>query len=145
MASGVKVNAQCGQEFEKMKMSKEYRYVIFKLNDKLTEIVVDECGPRDATYDDMKAKLLEHAANKECRYACFDLEFKTPLEGNPANKIVFVAWNPENSTLKPRMVYTSSKDYLKKALQVVPELQATDADELSIENAIEKASKGMRN
>ena len=46
----------------------------------------------DATYDDMKAKLLEHAANNECRYACFDLEFKTPLEGNPANKIVFVAW-----------------------------------------------------
>lgn len=36
------------------------------------------------------------------------------------------------------MVYTSSKDYLKKALQVVPELQATDAEELSIENAIEK-------
>ena len=45
-ASGVKVNAKCSQEFEKMKMNKEYRYVIFKLNDKLTEIVVDECGPR---------------------------------------------------------------------------------------------------
>ena len=36
------------------------------------------------------------------------------------------------------MVYASSKDYLKKTLKVVPELQATDEDELTLANLTEK-------
>lgn len=45
---------------------------------------------------------------------------------------------PENSKVKHKMVYASSKDYLKKTLKVVPELQATDEDELTLANLTEK-------
>lgn len=45
-SSGVKVNSQCTVEFEKLKMKKEYRYIIFKLSDNMKEIIVDETSPR---------------------------------------------------------------------------------------------------
>jgi len=143
MSSGVKVNGQCTVEFEKLKMKKEYRYIIFKLSDNLKEIVVDETSPRDATYDDMQNKLFALAEQGHCRYAVYDLDFE--VAGQKKDKIVFIAWNPEGAKMKPKMVYTSSKDYLKKALQIEVEAQCTDADELSLENITEKASKNVRN
>lgn len=142
-ASGVKVAKICTDEFEKMKMNKAYRYIIFKLNDDMKEIIVDECAPRDATYKMMSDRLLQIGREEgQCRYAAFDLEFE--LSGSPKQKLVFIAWAPEGVKIKPKMIYTSSKDYLKKALQIVIDIQATDADELSIENCIEKAKRGMR-
>lgn len=142
MASGVKVNKACTDEFEKLKMQKQYRYIIYKLSDNMKEVVVDCVSERDATYDELKAKLLKYAEEKCCRYAVFDLKFE--FKGAEKEKIMFIAWSPENAMVKQKMVYTSSKDYLKKALQLTYEVQATDADEISLENVTEKAARGMK-
>ena len=44
--SGIKININCTEEFEKMKMQKGYRYIIFKIRDDMREIQVEECAPR---------------------------------------------------------------------------------------------------
>lgn len=142
MASGMKVNKECTPVFDELKMKKMHRYILYKLNDTMTEIIVDETGARDETYDDFKNKLLAVAERQECRYAVFDLDFM--FNGQEKNKIIFFAWNPENAKTKPKMIYTSSKDYLKKALQLVIEVQATDADEISLETATERAQRTMK-
>jgi len=46
--------------------------------------------------------------------------------------------NPENAIVKQKMVYTSSKDYIKKALEIAIELQANDSDDISEDNIVEK-------
>ena len=36
------------------------------------------------------------------------------------NKLIFVAWSDDNASVKPKMLYASSKDALKKALTGAP-------------------------
>jgi len=142
MSSGVKVNIECAAEYEKMKMKSAYRYITFKLSDNMKEIVVDETASRDATYEQLQQRLLTIADEGSCRYAAYDHEFE--FNGSPKSKMVFIAWNPEGAKTKQKMVYTSSKGYLKKALQIEVEAQCTDAEDLSIDNITERASKHMR-
>ncbi|XP_067941773.1 actophorin-like [Watersipora subatra] len=142
MSSGVKVDATCAAEFEKMKMHHEYSYIIFKITQQETKISVDKTAPKGTPYEDLVADLSAAADNKECRYAAFDLDFT--FNDKPKNKIVFIAWSPEGAKIKQKMIYTSSKDYLKKQLQLVIELQATDMEELGVANLIERAQRGMK-
>ena len=54
---------------------------------------------------------------------------------------IFVCYtrSPEGAKIKQKMVYTSSKDYLKRALVGVgKEMQATDHSELAWTNVMEK-------
>ena len=48
--SGIKVNINCTEEFEKMKMQKSYRYIIYKIRDDMREIQVEQCAPRGLFY-----------------------------------------------------------------------------------------------
>jgi len=137
MNFALSVSKHCTNEMEKMKIQKAYRYIIFKLSEDMKEILVEECGSRDATYEDMRVKLL---GNAECRYAACDLQFDD-ASGKPKSEIVFISWTPESSLIRPKMIYTSTRTSFKRTLKLIFEVQATDADELDIENAIEKAKK----
>jgi len=140
MNSGIKVNTNCAHEFEKMKMQKSYRYIIFKISDDLKEIEVEECAPRDATYEDMRSTLVDQT---ECRYAACDLEFEG-ASGQARSKLAFITWTPGSAKSKPKMVYACSQASLKKALQLDIEVPARDAEGLDIANAIERVRRGMR-
>ena len=72
--------------FEDMKQSKSYKYIIFKLNEHHTEIVVEKTST-SSEYRDFCADLPEN----ECRWAVYDLEFKND-EGSKRNKIIFYKW-----------------------------------------------------
>jgi len=74
-----------------------------------------------------------------CRYGVFDCEYTDPKTGSNRNKIVFFAWVPDNAKVRPKMIFASSKDELKKRLVgVACEVQAADAGDLEYPSVVEK-------
>lgn len=136
MSSGVSVRQEVVDKYQEIKLGHVYRYILFKLSDDLKEIVVDKCGERSATYDEFLADMHAARANGECRYAVYDAEYTTA--NGPRSKLVFLLWAPEDAKLKQKMLYTSSKDALKKKVDgIAKEIQATDNDEISWEHMLE--------
>lgn len=118
-----------------LKLRKKYRYIIYKLNDDNTSIVIEK---KVESCDDYEAFLGELPEN-DCRYVVYDFEFeKSPGEG-VRNKICLIVWVPDTSKVRQKMLYASSKDAIRKKLAgVATEIQATDMSEVSHEAVLEK-------
>ena len=116
----------------------KYKFVLFSLNDAKTEIVVKETSS-DPSYDAFLEKLPEN----DCLYAVYDFEYQISESEGKRSKIVFYTWSPDTASVRPKMVYASSKDALKRALNgVAIEIQGTDFSEVSYEAVLEKVSRG---
>ncbi|KAF9358296.1 cofilin [Mortierella sp. AD094] len=134
-ASGVQADPDCVASFQELKLGKKFKYIIFKLSDDHKSIIVEKKA-ETATYDEF----LEHLPEKECRWAVYDFDYKTS-EGD-RNKIVFYTWAPTNAAIKPKMLYSSSKDALRKSLNGVgTDIQGTDADEVDYDTVFEKVAR----
>jgi len=126
MSSGVQVNPECVSEFEEMKIRSKYQYIIFKITADKKYIEIEEKGEAGASFDQFKSKL----PDGDCRYAVLDVQINTK-SGATANKLIFIAWSDDNASVKPKMLYASSKDALKKALTGInEEFQATERADL---------------
>ncbi|KAE8717503.1 Actin-depolymerizing factor 7 [Hibiscus syriacus] len=135
-ASGIAVNDNCNHKFLELKAKRNYRYIVFKIEDATQQVVVEKLGEPNHKYEDLIASL---PAN-ECRYAVFDLDFTTE-ENCQKSKIIFIAWSPDSSRVRNKMVYASSKDRFRKELDGVQiELQATDLSEMSYDIVKERAT-----
>jgi cofilin len=145
MASGVRVDDDCKTAFQEVKLGHKYRYIVFKLTDDLKQIVVERKAEPSATYEDFTKEMKEAEAAQECRYAIFDVPYET-VDGQPRNKICFFMWSPEQAKIKQRMVYSSSKDALKKALGegIGKEIQANDHGDLEFSCVMEIIRKTER-
>ncbi|OBS23114.1 hypothetical protein FPOA_03673 [Fusarium poae] len=137
MASGVGVSDHCLQEYQGLKLKNTYRYIIYKLNKTVNEIIVDRTS-KSEEWDDFLADLPE----TEPRYAVYDFEFEKDDGTGAGRKIVFVSWTPDSAKVKDKMVYASSKDALRRALVAIGmEIQATEHDEISYETVVAKANR----
>jgi len=145
MASGVQVDDACKTAFQEVKLGHKHRYIVYKLTDDLKMIVVASKADPSATYDDFKREMKEAESAQECRYAIFDVEYET-VDGQPRNKICFFMWSPETAKIKQRMVYSSSKDALKRALGegIGKEIQANDHGDLEFNNIMDIIRKTER-
>ena len=138
MSSGVQVNPECLKEFEAMKIRSAYKYLIFKITDDKKWIEIEEKGETGASFEDFKSKLPDN----DCRYAVLDVEIETK-SGVTANKLLFIAWSDDNATTRPKMLYASSKDAIKKALVGInDEYQATERGDLDYAEIVKKAGGG---
>jgi hypothetical protein len=65
----------------------------------------------------------------------------------PESRFVLISTNFEakaNSFIQPKMVYASSKDALKRALNgIATEFQANDVDDIEYQSVLAKVSKGL--
>ncbi|XP_077225984.1 actin-depolymerizing factor 1-like isoform X2 [Tasmannia lanceolata] len=86
------VNDKCKLKFLKLKAKKRYRFIVFKIEEKIQQVMVDKVGEPGKSYRDFRACL---PAN-ECRYAVFDFDFTTE-ENCQKSKIFFIAWSPDTS------------------------------------------------
>merc|ERR1719188_2584655 len=113
--------------FEQIKMKKNLKFVTFKLTDDKKVIVPELQGPKENTYDDFIAAL----PSEEPRYAVVDVDFETS-DGRPQSKLCFFYWSPDDfASVKQRMVYSSSKDALRKKMNGIgKEIQANDQGDL---------------
>ncbi|KAG8942721.1 cofilin [Tulasnella sp. 424] len=135
--SGVAVNQACLDQYQELKLKKQHKYVIYKLNPNMTEIIVDKSS-KDTDYETFLGDL----PVDEPRWAVYDFEYSKGDAGK-RNKLVFYSWNPDGAKIKQKMVYASSRDTLRKALVgIAAEIQGTDLDEVGHDTVFDRVSKG---
>ncbi|XP_073025014.1 actin-depolymerizing factor 7-like [Primulina eburnea] len=126
-SSGTAVHDDCKLKFLELKAKRNHRFIIFKIEGQ--KVVVEKLGSPGDSYDDFTASLPPN----ECRFAVYDFDFITN-ENCQRSKIYFIAWSPEMSKVRMKMVYASSKDRFKRELDGIQvELQATDPSEMSFD------------
>ncbi|PKY29081.1 hypothetical protein RhiirB3_417674 [Rhizophagus irregularis] len=135
-SSGVDLSEECLEFFQDLKLKKKYNYILYKLDDSYKSIVLEK-AVEEATYDDFVSELTSSGP----RYAVYDFDYEKPGEGQ-RSKIAFYSWIPDDSKVKDKMLYASSKDAIRKRLVgVAIEIQGTDLSEVSYEAVLEKASR----
>ena len=135
-ASGMAVNDECKLKFLELKAKRTYRFIVYKIDEKAQEVIVEKIGEPISSYEDFAASLPE----TECRYAIYDFDFVTE-ENCQKSKIFFIAWSPDISRVRSKMLYASSKDRFKRELDGIQvELQATDPTEMSLEVIMSRAN-----
>ncbi|KAA3475283.1 hypothetical protein CXB51_030690 [Gossypium anomalum] len=128
-SSGMYVNDDCKLKFLELKAKRNYRFIVYKIDEQTQQVIVDKLGGPQETYEDFTNSLPEH----ECRYAVFDYDFTTD-ENCQKSKIFFFAWSPDGSRVRSKMLYASSKDKFKRQLDgIQAELQATDPSEMTLD------------
>lgn len=124
--------------FNDLKLGKKYKFVLYCLNENKTEIVVKETS-NDDSYDAFLEKLPE----SDCLYAVYDLEYEISGSEGKRSKIVFFTWSPDTAPIRSKMVYASSKDALRRALNgISTDVQGTDFSEVSYESVLDRVSRG---
>ena len=86
-ASGMAVHDECKLKFLELKTKRTYRSIVFKIEEKQKQVIVEATGDPAQTYEAFTDSL----PTDECRYAVFDFDFLTP-EGVPKSRIFFIAW-----------------------------------------------------
>ncbi|KAL2149483.1 hypothetical protein VTH82DRAFT_8134 [Thermothelomyces myriococcoides] len=148
--SGATVNEECITTYNDLKLNKKYKYIIFKLSDDNTQIVVESTSEDGSEYEDFRNKLINAtsksktgAVGKGPRYAVYDVQYELSSGEGTRNKITFIAWSPDDAGILAKMVYASSKEALKRALPgIAVEVQANDVDDIEWETLVKTVSKG---
>merc|ERR1739848_650291 len=81
-----------------------YQFIIFKITDDKKFIEIEKKGTKGASFDEFTKEL----PDGNCRYGVLDVEIQTK-SGATANKLIFVSWSDDNASIKPKMLYASSK------------------------------------
>ncbi|OMO66192.1 Actin-binding, cofilin/tropomyosin type [Corchorus capsularis] len=109
------VDDECKLKFLELKAKRTYRFIVFKIEEKQKQVIVEKLGEPGQSYDDFTASL----PADECRYAV----------------------SPDTSRVRNKMIYASSKDRFKRELDGIQvELQATDASEMGLDVIKSRAS-----
>ncbi|KAM1069338.1 hypothetical protein ACFX13_001298 [Malus domestica] len=123
------VHDECKIKFLELKAKRTYRFIVYKIEEKQNEVIVEKLGQPTDSYEDFSASL---PAN-ECRYAVYDFDYVTE-ENCRKSRIFFVAWSPDTAKVRSKMIYASSKDTFKRELDGIQmELQATDPTEVGLD------------
>ncbi|KAF6260986.1 actin-depolymerizing factor AdfA [Scenedesmus sp. NREL 46B-D3] len=137
--SGIAIDESCVNLFMHMKTRKQYKWLIFKVDDSGRTVVPDKIGGQASTYNDFVCSLPDN----QCRYAVYDYEYRSPERG-VSKKMVFLLWAPDNSGVKPKMMYASTKDFFKGFLDGIgAELQANEPSEISEDEIRERVVSNM--
>nr|CAJ38388.1 actin-depolymerizing factor [Plantago major] len=127
--SGMAVHDDCKLRFLELKAKRTHRFVVFKIEEKQKQVVVEKVGEPAETYEDFAASLPEN----ECRYGVYDFDFVT-AENCQKSRIFFIAWSPDTARIRSKMIYASSKERFKRELDGIQvELQATDPTEMGLD------------
>ncbi|CAH1432427.1 unnamed protein product [Lactuca virosa] len=128
-ASGMAVHNECKLKFLELKAKRSFRFIVFKIEEKQKQVIVEKVGDPTQRHEDFAACL----PDSECRYAVFDYDFVTQ-ENCQKSRIFFIAWSPDTARVRSKMIYASSKDRFKRELDGIQvELQATDPTEMDLD------------
>merc|ERR1712190_139713 len=120
--SGVQLADGCVEAFKELKLKHNYQYLMFEVNGDTIDLT--EKGAKGSSYDDFYAKL--QGRTKEPCYVIYDFQYKDK-EGKQKDKLVLINWVPEGSPSKLKMLYTASKEAIKKPCNGIGiDIQATD-------------------
>ena len=142
--SGVDVEQEVIDAFNNLKTKKTLRFMIARVSDDLKKIIIEAQEPRsgedDIDSDAIWDKFKDLLPNNAPRYVIYSLQY-TLLDGGVRDKVQFFTWNPENSKIKDKMIFASSKDSFKQKLNLTAsDLQFTEKQELNREEIIDQVS-----
>ncbi|KAL1954834.1 hypothetical protein VTO42DRAFT_522 [Malbranchea cinnamomea] len=141
--SGVTINPECITTFNELRLGRgKTKFIIFKIADNRREIVVEEASG-DPDYEVFRKKLedaKDSKGNPAPRYAVYDVEFE--LEGGEGkrNKIVFISWVPSETPTFWSMLYATSRQTLKNAINPHTSIHADDKADIEWKNVLNEAS-----
>lgn len=128
------IHDDCKLRFVELKSKRMHRFITYRLENQ-KEVIVDQTGQRDATYEDFTKTLPEN----DCRFAVFDFDFTTP-EDVPKSRIFYIFWSPDTAKVRSKMTYASTNEKFKRTLDGIQiEMQATDPSEISLDVIKERA------
>ncbi|KAJ3691461.1 hypothetical protein LUZ61_020625 [Rhynchospora tenuis] len=134
--TGIEVADDTKCTFLDLKRKKAHRYVIFRIDDKEKEVIVEKQGAPWESYDDFTAAL----PADDCRFAVYDFDFVTE-DNCQKSKIFFIAWSPSVSRIRAKMLYATSKERFRHELDGVHyEIQATEPSEMDLQVLIDRAN-----
>lgn len=99
-SSGMGVAEHCKGTFLELQRKKAHRYVIFKIDEKKNQVVVEKTGSPAESYEDFTSALPEN----DCRYAVYDFDFVTS-DNCQKSKIFFIAWLAFLVTCRLRIIF----------------------------------------
>jgi hypothetical protein len=105
--------------------SRKAKYVIYKINEDGTEIVVDSKGKRKDTIKQFFSALPDNSM----RLALYNHEFTT-ADGRLTDKMFFIFWAPPGAKTESKMRYSSDKAVLRCMCDGVVDLHATSYKEI---------------
>lgn len=148
--SGIAISKECIQAYQELKLYKKYRFIIYKLSDDFRTVEVEELS-NDGDWENFREKLISAqtkskngSMGKGPRFAIYDFNYELSSGEGSRNKIVFISWSPDDAAIQAKMIYASSKDGLKRALEgIASEFQANDEDEIEYQSVLKNISKGL--
>ncbi|KAL1847713.1 hypothetical protein Plec18167_009320 [Paecilomyces lecythidis] len=145
LASGVSINDECITAFNDFRMSRgKTKFIIFKIADNRKEIVIDEVS-QDPDYEVFRSKL-ENAKDDKGktapRYAVYDVEYELGGGEGKRNKIIFISWVPSDTPTFWSMLYASTRENLKNALNIHTSIHADDKADIEWKTILGEASGG---
>ncbi|KKK16854.1 hypothetical protein P175DRAFT_0497777 [Aspergillus ochraceoroseus IBT 24754] len=149
LASGVTVQDECITAFNSFRMTggtkgSKPKFIIFKISDNKKEVVVDEVS-EEQDYEVFRNRLeaaKDARGNPAPRYAVYDVEYDLGGGEGKRSKIVFISWVPSETPTLWSMIYASTREVLKNALNVVTSIHADDKSEIEWKAVLAEASGG---
>jgi len=142
MTSGVALGKDVKDEYLKMKQKSTFKYMMFRLSDDKTEIIIDYdmCLKKEDNDDDDRTcwdQMVTKLVPEEPRYIVFDIHAVTK-DSRVIDKLLFISWCDDSCPIKERMIHASSEDTIKKNLEGLhgTPLQAHDKDDLEYEDVL---------
>ncbi|KAJ5855628.1 uncharacterized protein N7529_009572 [Penicillium soppii] len=145
LASGVQIQDECNLAFQEFSRSHgKINFIIYKIADNKKEVVVDTIGKDEPDYEVFRNKLAEakdSLGRPAPRFAVYDVEYELPGEGK-RSKIIFISWVPSETPTLWSMIYASTRENLKNALNVVTSIHADDKSDIEWKTVLKEASGG---
>lgn len=131
MASGVAVDDKCVIAFKSLVKDRKYRATMFKINDDLSEVLLDKTlAPDGGSPESGWQEIEKYAPSDDCRYIVYDFPFNH--QGTIKTRVLFILWSPEGSKVRSKMIYAASQEGVVNKLEGVQrQLQITDEDDLA--------------
>ncbi|KAE8168265.1 hypothetical protein BDV40DRAFT_95153 [Aspergillus tamarii] len=149
LASGVNVTDDCVNKFNEFRMTggnkgEKPKFIIFKIADDKKSVVVDEISS-EQDYEVFRNKLAaakDSKGNPAPRYAVYDVEYELGANEGKRSKIIFISWVPSETPTLWSMIYASTREVLKNALNIHTSIHADDKGDIEWKTVLAEASGG---
>ncbi|KAE8376916.1 cofilin [Aspergillus bertholletiae] len=149
LASGVTITDECINKFNEFRMTggskgEKSKFIIFKIADNKKEVVVEEVSSEKdyEVFRETLASAKDNNGRPAPRYAVYDVEYSLgDTEGN-RSKIIFISWVPSETPTLWSMIYASTREVLKNALNIHTSIHADDKSDIEWKTVLAEASGG---
>ncbi|PYH48093.1 actin-binding ADF family protein [Aspergillus saccharolyticus JOP 1030-1] len=119
------------------------RFVIYKISDDETTVELCETStePDYETFLQSLCGAVDSNGKPMPRFAAYDVEYDLGEDGK-RSRLVFISWVPQETALKLCMLYATTKEKLRNAVDIKLSIHADTPDELEWRNIVSLASGG---